>query len=64
MEREYQQEAGLECKATIDGYTDFIFLNKDGLVYNQSSLNRAIKRTIRDCNDAQYKYTISTPNRL
>ena len=55
MEREYQQEAGLKCKVTIDGYTDFVFLNKDGFVYNQSSLNRAIKRTIRDCNDAQFE---------
>ena len=55
MEREYQQEAGLECKVTIDGYTDFVFLNKDGFVYNQNSLNRAIKRTIRDCNDAQFE---------
>ena len=55
MEREYQQEADLKCKAVIDGYTDFIFLNKDGLVHNQSSLNRAIKRIIRDCNDAQFE---------
>lgn len=55
MEREYQQEAGLECKVTFDGYTDFVFLNKDGFVYNQNSLNRAIKRTIRDCNDAQFE---------
>ncbi len=55
MEREYQQEANLKCKAVIDGYTDFIFLNKDGLVHNQSSLNRAIKRIIRDCNDVQFE---------
>ena len=59
MEREYQQEAGLKCKVTIDGYTDFVFLNKDGFVYNQSSLNRAIKRTIRDCNDAQFEMSES-----
>ena len=54
MEREYQQVAGLECHSVIDGYTDFIFLNRNGEVYNQALLNKAIKRIIRDCNDAQF----------
>ena len=51
MEREYQQLVGLECKATIDGYTDFIFLNRDGGTFYQGSLNKTIRRIIRDCND-------------
>ena len=51
MEREYQQLVGLECKATIDGYTDFIFLNRDGGKFYQGSLNKTIRRIIRDCND-------------
>lgn len=55
MERKHQEEIGLECKVTIDGYTDFVFLNRDGNVYNQSALNRAIKRIVRDCNDAQFE---------
>ena len=55
MERKHQEEVGLECKVTIDGYTDFVFLNRDGHVYNQSALNRAIKRIVRDCNDAQFE---------
>ncbi len=54
MEKEYQQEAGLECRSVIDGYTDFVFLNRDGAVYSHASLNKAIKRIIRDCNDAQF----------
>jgi integrase len=48
MEREYQQLIGLECKVTIDGYTDFIFLNRDGGTFYQGSLNKTIRRIIRD----------------
>ena len=51
MEKEYQQEAGLKCEVIIDGYTDFIFLNRDGGTFNQGSLNKTIRRIIRDCND-------------
>ena len=51
MEREYQQLIGLECKVTIDGYTDFIFLNRDGGTFYQGSLNKTIRRIIRDYND-------------
>ena len=51
MEREYQQLIGLKCKVTIDGYTDFVFLNRDGGTFYQGSLNKTIRRIIRDCND-------------
>lgn len=54
MEKKYHQEAGLECHSVIDGYSDFIFLNRNGEVYEQASLNKAIKRIIRDCNDEQF----------
>ena len=50
MEKEYQKEAGITCQAHIDGYTDFIFLNKDGNVLTGASLNKAIHRITRDCN--------------
>ena len=30
MEREYQDLLGIQCEVTIDGYTDFIFVNRDG----------------------------------
>lgn len=50
MEKEYQEQAGIECVSHIDGYDDFIFINRFGNVHNQSSLNRALKRIMRDCN--------------
>lgn len=51
MERQYQQEHGIICKARIDGYDDFIFVNKSGDVQHQGTLNKALKRIARDCND-------------
>ncbi|MCM1497500.1 MAG: site-specific integrase [Clostridium sp.] len=50
MEREYQQELGLKCEVVIDGYTDFIFINRFGGVQHQATLNKALRRIIRDCN--------------
>lgn len=49
-EKEYQEGIGLSCKAVIDGYTDFIFINRFGNTQNQSTLNKALHRIIRDCN--------------
>ncbi|MGM9552528.1 MAG: tyrosine-type recombinase/integrase [Clostridia bacterium] len=51
QEREYQQEIGLSCQVEIDGYTDFVFINRFGNVQHQGTLNKAIRRIIRDCND-------------
>ena len=51
MERDYQQELGVKCNITVDGYTDFIFLNREGGAYQFGTLNKAIRRIIRDCND-------------
>ena len=50
-EKEYREAVGVECKATVDGYTDFIFVNRFGNVQHQGTLNKAIRRIIRDCND-------------
>ena len=49
-EKEYQNIAGLKSLDEIDGYEDFVFLNRNGHVLTQSSLNRAIARVIRDYN--------------
>lgn len=35
----------------MDGYDDFIFVNRFGQVQHQGTLNKAIKRIMRDCND-------------
>ncbi len=43
-EKSYQKEAGLTCKAAIDGYTDFIFLNRFGSPHNPQTINRTIRR--------------------
>jgi len=51
MERDYQKDIGIKCNAVIDGYTDFIFVNRFGMVQHQGTLNKAIRRIIRDCND-------------
>ncbi len=50
-EREFQKENGLSCTVSIDGYTDFIFINRFGQAQHQGTLNKAIRRIARDCND-------------
>ena len=50
-ERQYQQENGIHCTATIDGYTDFVFVNRFGNPQHQGTLNKALRRITRDCND-------------
>ena len=50
LEREYQKECGIKCNAVVDGYTDFIFINRFGGVQHQGTLNKALRRIIRDCN--------------
>ncbi len=51
MERQYQEDVGIKSVARIDGYEDFVFVNRDGNVQHQGTLNKALKRIMRDCND-------------
>lgn len=51
MEQEYQQTLGIQSIDRIDGYDDFVFVNRYGKVQHQGTLNKAIKRIMRDCND-------------
>ena len=39
----------------IDGYTDFIFVNRFGNTQHQGTLNKALRRIIRDCNNEQFE---------
>ena len=55
MEKAYQERTGIKCHVTIDGYTDFIFVNRFGETQHQGTINKAIRRIIRDCNDAQFE---------
>lgn len=50
QEKEYQRMVGIKSIAQIDGFSDFIFVNRFGNVQNQGTLNKAIRRIIRDCN--------------
>lgn len=61
MEKELQKIRGTKCKITVDGYTDFIFVNRFGSVLHQGTLNRALRRIIRDCNDAQFNKNNANP---
>jgi integrase len=51
QEKNYQATNELRCNVKIDGYTDFIFLNRFGTVQHQGTINKALRRIIRDCND-------------
>lgn len=57
MERTFQNEAGIKCTVQIDGYTDFVFINRFGATQHQGTLNKAIRRIIRDCNDEVLLYS-------
>lgn len=51
QEKHFQREAEIECTVKIDGYTNFVFVNRFGNVHNQGTLNKAIRRITRDCNE-------------
>lgn len=50
-ECKYQMANGIRCSVKIDGYTDFIFVNRFGAAQHQGTLNKALRRIICDCND-------------
>lgn len=61
-EKKFQEEQGITCKAGIDGYTDFVFVNRFGNVQHQGTLNKALRRIIRDCNQEQMNKAQSKRN--
>ncbi|WP_367277907.1 tyrosine-type recombinase/integrase [Clostridium sp.] len=40
----------MKCNVRIDGFTDFVFVNRFGNAQHQGTLNKALRRIIRDCN--------------
>lgn len=50
MKKQIQEEYGLKCNETVDGYTNFIYINRFGGVQHQGTLNKALRRIIHDCN--------------
>lgn len=61
QERLYHECLDIKCQTEVDGYTDFVFLNRYGGVYNQSTLNKALKRIIRDCNTEEFDKSKNPP---
>ena len=51
MQQDYLGKNEMNCQVQIDGYTDFIFLNRYGAPLSQAALNKAIHRITRDCNN-------------
>ena len=45
-----QREQAPQCRQTIDGVTDFVFVNRFGDVQHQGTLNRALRRIITAAN--------------
>ena len=50
MERKTLAHKGIRCVQEIDGYTDFVFLNRYGKIFCQSSINRALSRIVENYN--------------
>lgn len=50
MEKEYLEDAEIKCTAVVDGVTDFVFVNRFGENLNQGTLNKALRRIVRDYN--------------
>lgn len=48
--KDYLNQAEITSKFEVDGYSDFVFLNKDGRPYQQAPLNRALHRFVEDIN--------------
>ena len=51
QEKQYQESHGITCCANVEGYDDFVFLNRFGLTYAQTTLNAALKNIVKDCNE-------------
>lgn len=50
QEKKNQELSGIKCVDRIDGFTNFIFVNRFGGVQHNGTLNKALRRIIRDCN--------------
>lgn len=51
-EKALQDMLGVKCIETVNGVTDFVFLNRYGKTLCRESVNRTIHRIVRECNMA------------
>lgn len=49
-QKQYLTDNNLKSVDIIDGFQDFVFINRFGHVQHQGTLNKAIKRIVRDAN--------------
>ena len=61
MEKAYQEYNHIKCNISVDGFTNFIFVNRFVNLQHQGTLNKALRRIIRDCNDEQLLKGKKTP---
>ncbi|MBR6896650.1 MAG: site-specific integrase [Lachnospiraceae bacterium] len=59
LEKKHQRDRGIKNHQVIDGYTDFIFLNRFGNIYLPMDINRAIKRIVIAANSYEAENAIS-----
>lgn len=52
-----QEEKNIRCKQRIDGFDDFVFMNRQQLPFHHSTLNSAIKRKILKHNAKVFEKT-------
>ncbi len=64
MEKEFQEECGMKSVSHIEGYSDFVFVNRNGEVQHQGTLNKALQRIMRDCNSEVLEKKGVTPIRF
>lgn len=50
-ERAWQRKTGTHSTYSVEGYSNWVFFNRFGQPHNQGSVNKAIRRIIRDCNE-------------
>jgi integrase len=55
IEKEYQNEIGVECKCKIGDYSDFVFLNTSGNIQRAEDLNRVLRDITKIYNE---KYAV------
>lgn len=53
LEKKTQEMLDIRCEAEVDGFHNFIFVNRFGHLQHQGTLNKALRRIIRDCNCIQ-----------
>lgn len=55
QEKENQGLSCIQGDVRVDGYTNFVFVNRSGNVQHQRTINKALRRIIRDCNDESFE---------